>query len=411
MMRNFQNYNLLLDGYEDYDCYLDMQNIDENVYANLIFYIHLDRQYPGSKFILNTCRMDKWIRNRQATEGYLQRYMKATHTKSPAEAIEKWRAMWILHHKQVLEYFGDRVGKDLLVLDMDEDEPINLYMFLCDTNQVMYRFLELYSISEKQDRFHVHLLNRILPDRAYHFLHIATYCIYLEERLDYVQTTLRQFGLSEVLFFRGLRQEHDLTPHDYQLLSTTTINTTIYPRCGVCNSASLHRTIYKMPTKLRVHLSYMFCLYHALTTQTYASHVLIFEDDVYFKVSLEDMHDTIHEFIERDMDVLYLGFCYCRNGNTLEPITPASRLILLPPNQSLKCKHAILYKKSYLERMLRHLLPLTFNSDIMFNHANIELKAKVCIPRKPVVFQDRERFDSQNGNPHASTESDSYLYR
>lgn len=409
MMHNFQNNEPLLDGYEEYICFLDMENVDNNVYGNLIFYEILDRQYPGSKFILNTGSMEKWLHQRISHPSYLERYMKTTNATSTDQVIKRWKKLWTQHHTQVLSYFGKRLNKDLLVLHMDDDEPVKLFLFLSSQKAMKTRFLQLYM--NAVPRFTFKTLNPILPDIAYHFLHISVYCIYLEERRSYMETTLRKFGFNEVVFFRGLREMEDLEDKDYRMLSTTHINTTIYPRCKVCTSASLHKTIYQMPTKLRVHLSYMFCLQHALHTQTYASYVLVFEDDIYFRTSLQEMHETIHEFIERDFDVLYLGFCYCRNGNKLEPITPSSKLILLPPNQSLKCKHAILYKKSYLENMTGHLLPLIYNSDIMFNHANIHLKAKVCIPRRPMVFQDREKFDSQNGNPRASTEDESYLYR
>lgn len=409
MMDNFQNCEPLLKGYEDYDCFLDMENVEKNVFANLIFFEMLDKQYPGSKFILNTGEMNTWLQMRESNTTYLERYMKATNISSVQEVLKRWKRAWTRHHTQVLSYFGKRLHKDLLVLHMDNDEPVKLFLFLSNPNVVRSRFLELYT--HALGRFTYKTLNPILPDIAFHFLHTSVYCIYLEERRQYAETTFQKFGLNEVVFFRGLREMDDLQENDYKMLSTTHINTTIYPRCKVCTSASLHKTIYEMPTKLRVHLSYMFCLQHAMQTQTYASYVLVFEDDVYFRTTLQEMHETISEFIERDFDVLYLGFCYCRDGNKLEPVTPTSNLVLLPPNQSLKCKHAILYKKSYLEDLLPHLLPLTHNSDIMFNHANIFLKGKVCIPRRALVFQDRDRFDSQNGNPRASTESDGYLYR
>lgn len=410
MMDNFQNGEPLLSGYDDYDCYLDMENVDRNIYANLIFYPLLDLQYPGSKFILNTGSMEEWLRARERKPQYLERFMRATGMSTTRRGvIERWRRDWVRHHESVLTYFGNRVGKDLLVLHMEDDEPMKLFVFLSDKSRIQSMFHALYHTHTP--RFECKTLNKILPDQAFHFLHTSVYCIYLNERRPYVEDTLRQFGLNEVIFFRGLRDQHDLTSADYKTLSTTTINTTIYPRCTICNSACLHKTIYRMPTKLRVHISYMLCLEHALRTQGYASHVLVFEDDIYFRASLEEMHDVIHEFVERDLDVLYLGFCYCRDGNLLDPIAPGSNLVLLPPNQSLKCKHAILYKKSYVERMIRELLPLTHNSDIMFNHVNIHLRARVCIPRRPMVFQDRERFDSQNGNPRKTTESDRYLYR
>jgi hypothetical protein len=64
MFQNFLNCNRLLDGYEQYDYYGSMDNIYMNLYAHLLLYKELDKQYPGSKFILNTRDVESWIKRR-----------------------------------------------------------------------------------------------------------------------------------------------------------------------------------------------------------------------------------------------------------------------------------------------------------------------------------------------------------
>jgi hypothetical protein len=95
---------------------------------------------------------------------------------------------------------------------------------------------------------------------------------------------------------------------------------------------------------------------------------------------------------------LYLGFGHCKEGYSLKPHETYRRLIPLPTNQSIICKHAIIYKKLYIEKVFWDLLPLTECSDVHFNHINIFRKARVCIPKTPFVFQDRRAFGSFNQN-------------
>jgi hypothetical protein len=137
---------------------------------------------------------------------------------------------------------------------------------------------------------------------------------------------------------------------------------------------------------------------------------MIFEDDIYFDVSNEDFDRHVDEFMNSEYDVVYLGFCCCRQGDVVIQNfeNKTSLLVPLPPNQTILCKHAILYKLPYLKKLLRHMLPLTVFSDIQLNHANICLGASVAMARTPIVFQDRRTFGSCNDN--GSTTSTLPLY-
>ena len=61
--RNYESNLPILNGYEGYDCFTDMENVNNNNYAHLTYYKEFDIQYPNSKFILNLRPIDNWIKS------------------------------------------------------------------------------------------------------------------------------------------------------------------------------------------------------------------------------------------------------------------------------------------------------------------------------------------------------------
>ena len=95
----------------------------------------LDKQYPGSKFILNTRNVEDWINSRIR---FLERgYFYCKHGDrfhSSQEALNQcWRKHWDEHTSNVREYFSNR-PEDLLEFDLDKDGPEKIADFFCDLN-------------------------------------------------------------------------------------------------------------------------------------------------------------------------------------------------------------------------------------------------------------------------------------
>ena len=134
MLLNMKEGRPLLEGpYEDFDVYTDMQALVQDREGNkTMFLAHmefeiLDRQYPGSRFILNTRNMEDWIESRK----------KHYHQYNLAEMMERiygkdfegtWRKQWKEHHENVNKYFEGR--NDLLVFDIDNDKAGKIADFL-----------------------------------------------------------------------------------------------------------------------------------------------------------------------------------------------------------------------------------------------------------------------------------------
>ncbi len=90
-------------------------------------YRELDQTYPGSKFILTTRPLDKWIGSMRRMRPSFTlltllpkvRQLATDLCGKPSFGDERALANGFLNHdRSVREYFGPRIGKDLLVLDV-----------------------------------------------------------------------------------------------------------------------------------------------------------------------------------------------------------------------------------------------------------------------------------------------------
>jgi hypothetical protein len=131
----------LLQGYEDAVFFSDMEAFYREdgrlrwVFIPEILFRELDRQYPGSKFILNVRDVDAWIAsrlrhstmfdeqgNRYEDESrrrmYFDQHMECFGL-SREQVVQKWRDDFESHVAQVKEHFEGR--GDLLVYDIDRD--------------------------------------------------------------------------------------------------------------------------------------------------------------------------------------------------------------------------------------------------------------------------------------------------
>ncbi|MDX9893650.1 MAG: glycosyltransferase [Patescibacteria group bacterium] len=135
--RNYKSNLKLLTGYDQYDCYTDMENLSpamdrKAVYAHVKYFKELDRQYPNSKFILNQRNVDDWIESRKnhamGDSSYLTVYKKIFGIKTAEEVINQWRSDWQQHEIAVKKYFQNRPD-DLLIFDV-KTEPKKFIDFM-----------------------------------------------------------------------------------------------------------------------------------------------------------------------------------------------------------------------------------------------------------------------------------------
>jgi hypothetical protein len=117
--QNHKNGLPLLTGYEEYDCYTDMESSDDDIFIYLTHYEELDKQYPNSKFILNVRNIDKWIISRLNHPGYLDSYKSITGFEIDV-MVKHWKESWIKHVNEVKEYFLER-DEDFVCFDIETE--------------------------------------------------------------------------------------------------------------------------------------------------------------------------------------------------------------------------------------------------------------------------------------------------
>jgi hypothetical protein len=128
----------LLARYPDFTFFSDMEadiaiaGKPSWLYAHIDFYKLLDAQYPGSKFILNTRRLEDWLVSRsrfgEASPSWYLDYAKRQYNTSAENVHQIWKNQWVQHHNDVLAYFKDR-PEDLLVYDIDNDNADKIREF------------------------------------------------------------------------------------------------------------------------------------------------------------------------------------------------------------------------------------------------------------------------------------------
>ncbi len=130
-----QGKKLLDERYERYTLFADMEKIYTYpiISIPMLYFKELDKQYPGSKFILNTRNKEAWLKSRslhRATQQNLTLLELNSNMLyiSHAAVLAKWSQEWDAHHKAVLAYFKRR-PKDLLVFNIEQDPPEKLCEF------------------------------------------------------------------------------------------------------------------------------------------------------------------------------------------------------------------------------------------------------------------------------------------
>ena len=137
-LENKNNSKNLLYGIDSsYIVFSDITD-DEKCLDAKDFYKQLDKENPGSKFILNIRSVDDWIKSRlnhrcpyhkfSLLEYHLQHYKC-----NPNELKKIWRDIYFNHIKDVENYFKlNNKMNDLLIYNIDYDTPDKISNFLSD---------------------------------------------------------------------------------------------------------------------------------------------------------------------------------------------------------------------------------------------------------------------------------------
>lgn len=179
---NLFNNKPLLNNYEQYTVFTDMECCYKKndtcywLFAYKWFYL-LDKQYPNSKFILNTRNVENWIQSRinhycgmmlinnevsrlKPVESYINNQQKYYGTESLEELIQLWKDDWYEHHLDVISYFKNR-PQDLLVYHIEKD-PFSKIVDFFKPYGIIFNTDGLPQANKTQDR---HLTKPILYDR------------------------------------------------------------------------------------------------------------------------------------------------------------------------------------------------------------------------------------------------------
>lgn len=117
---NYLNGDNILNRLEDYEAFSDWGTKRHLINIVKAF----DRQYPNSKFILNTRPLNAWLDSREKHVKRAQkRKEKHPHEHIPWLKVDKknWEILYKEYHKEVLNYFKDR-NEELLIFDVSKGD-------------------------------------------------------------------------------------------------------------------------------------------------------------------------------------------------------------------------------------------------------------------------------------------------
>lgn len=144
---NYHNKLPLISGrYSKILVFTDMEVLYKTpqVMVGMQYFKELDKQYPGSKFILNTRNKEAWLKSRSLQtihpSGDTLLKISAEILKlTEEEMLEQWSHEWDEHYRDVLEYFKKRPN-DLLVFNIEKDNPEKIKSFFKDNFNLDTRY-------------------------------------------------------------------------------------------------------------------------------------------------------------------------------------------------------------------------------------------------------------------------------
>lgn len=206
------------------------------------------------------------------------------------------------------------------------------------------------------------------------------YCISMPDRLDYIQSKMKELGTSYKLF-------HAISPNVLSYWDYFTLSSTLIP----------WSPIYKKFTKLPVALSFFMCYYDAYVNGY--NTICILEDDIKFVVNIEEIRSLIQEFKETDQDILFMGYCKLKcNGTNFKQISP--NLFSVPGEKNILCNHAMVLKRSLFTPYVHRspFLYYTQHNDRTLSSYLKKHSIKKCVPSGGYINQNVSELGSNNEN-------------
>lgn len=131
--QNNNNCNVTLLGeYDKYTVLCDMEDIEQDIYANELYFKHLAHDYPNSKFILNIRNIENWIQSRLKHQnkilGNYADYLCKKYNISILQLQDKWRQDFVTHINNVTLFFSTMPNR-LIIFDIEKDNVDKLISF------------------------------------------------------------------------------------------------------------------------------------------------------------------------------------------------------------------------------------------------------------------------------------------
>jgi len=138
-------------------------NSDLQCYGDLRlwkYFKELDKQYPNSKFILNTRNIENWIKSRKKHYGANYYNNDIYHGIVMDEKV--WRNDWFRHNKNVKEYFKNR-PQDLLIFDVEVNNFDKIANFFnIDTKKHKFLFRHMGKTKSKPSKKFYRILRSLV---------------------------------------------------------------------------------------------------------------------------------------------------------------------------------------------------------------------------------------------------------
>lgn len=127
---NYNNNIPLLNEYNEYIVFSDMEDYKKLNYAHIDYYQELYRQYPNSKFILNIRDVENWIKSRNNhLNGFYTKELCSLYKLNKNELNDLWRKIYFKHMNDVLNFFENKPSS-LLIFNIEKDNIQKVIEFL-----------------------------------------------------------------------------------------------------------------------------------------------------------------------------------------------------------------------------------------------------------------------------------------
>jgi hypothetical protein len=200
------------------------------------------------------------------------------------------------------------------------------------------------------------------------------YAITMPQRKEYITEQINKLGLR--CKFLDAVKPNDFSESEKTMLSD--INTP-------------GTYMYRHNTRLAVLFSFIMCYIDSIKNGY--STVIVFEDDIITKVSIEMLNKGTTEFAGSNFDIFFMGYCELNCKQTYIDLNYIRGLT----DPSILCGHAVCLKTRILPGLINYCFPMKMPSDELFTKYFKQNGIKACIPKNVYFDQvDRNTMKSLN---------------